>query len=65
MPDKTVYRVDTSGDTDVDILPPYYHIAGDGSKSLVYTEYGMDLLDELTKIGFETEIVHPDTKIRK
>ncbi len=42
---KTVVRVDTSGIKDVHLIPPHYHIAGDGGKSLVYNDFGLDLMD--------------------
>lgn len=47
LPKKTVYRVDTSGDEDILLLPPRYHIAGTGEKSLVYTEFGEDMMKRL------------------
>lgn len=53
---KTVHRVDTTSDTDVPLLAPNYHIAGDGGRALVYTDFGKDLLDRLAEIGFETRV---------
>ena len=54
LPKKTKFRVDTSGDEDVYLVQPNYHIAGDGGKSLVYTDFGEDLLDRLAEIGLST-----------
>ena len=44
---KTVYRVETTGSEDIMIMEPAYHIAGNGDKSLVYTEIGQDLFEEV------------------
>jgi len=60
IPNKTTYRVDTSTDKDVHILPEHYHIAGDGGKSLVYTEFGADMLEKLNAMGLKTEYVFID-----
>lgn len=57
MPRATVRRVDTSGIEDRHIEPPHFHGDGRGGKSLVYTDFGGDLLDELRKIGFSTRAV--------
>lgn len=57
---KTHFRVDTSGPEDIHIDPPHYHIAGDGGKSLVYTEFGEDMFGKLDEIGLTTKIMHPD-----
>lgn len=50
----TLVRVDTSGDEDVHLLPPEYH--GDPLRGtiLAYRTFGVDLFDQLNKIGFET-----------
>ena len=57
MPKETVYRVNTSTEKDVLLLPPQYYIAGDGRRSLVYTEFGADMLTELEKIGLKTHFL--------
>jgi SAM-dependent methyltransferase len=54
MPEKTTYRVDTSGPQDVHILDPHYHGDGRGGKSLVYTDFGSDYIDSLAALGFRT-----------
>lgn len=58
MPGVTRYRVDTTGETNIFILPARYHAAGDGSQSLVYTDFGKDMLDQLSDIGLPTEALH-------
>jgi SAM-dependent methyltransferase len=60
LPSKTIFRVDTSTSEDIHILPERYHIAGDGGKSLVYTDFGKDMLDELEEIGLHTEVIFLD-----
>lgn len=56
MPKKTVYRVDTSTEEDIHLLPEVYHSAGEGGKSLVYTDFGADMIARLKEIGFSTAI---------
>ena len=56
MPKKTVARVDTTTDEDVHLLPEVYHSAGEGGKSLVYTDFGEDMIARLDEIGFSTTI---------
>ena len=65
---KTVYRVDTSGDRDIHLMEERYHIAGDGDKSLVYTEFGKDIVARLEAIGFEIELLklkNTDSELQK
>jgi SAM-dependent methyltransferase len=51
MKTKSVRRVDTSGPTDVPVLPEHYHGDGKGGRSLVYTDFGADLLDMIRATG--------------
>jgi SAM-dependent methyltransferase len=52
-------RVDYSGPEDVFIVPPEYHGSPtDPRGSLVYTDFGMDLPEELRGLGFETVAHH-------
>ncbi len=53
---KTVVRVDTTTDEDVYLLAPHYHSSPvDKDGSLVYTDFGIDILEMLDDIGFTTE----------
>jgi SAM-dependent methyltransferase len=53
----TVERVDTSGDEDVHILEPRYHLGPGNSQHIVYNDFGLDLIDDLGEVGFDTEVV--------
>jgi SAM-dependent methyltransferase len=55
FPQKSVERARMNGDTIEHLQPPRYHRAGDGSDSLVVTDWGNDLLDLLETIGFKTQ----------
>ena len=61
MRKKTEYRVNTDGVEDHYILEPRYHIAGDGGKSLVYTDFGEDIVSILEKIGFSVDVIQLDS----
>jgi SAM-dependent methyltransferase len=51
----TVARIDTSRSTDVDLLPRIYHQDPyRRADSLVYTDFGSDIFDSLTALGFRT-----------
>jgi SAM-dependent methyltransferase len=52
MRDRTTERVDTTGVQDVHLLEPRYH-----SGHLVYNDFGLDMLDRLDEVGFDTEVV--------
>ena len=52
MPSVTKYRVDTSTDEDIYIEEPHYHGNGIGGRSLVYTDFGADIIEQLTDIGY-------------
>lgn len=52
LPSKTVPRVDTSGPVDFHILPEYYHGDGKGGRSLVYNEFGRDIVEMLSAVGY-------------
>ena len=50
-------RVDTTKDEDVLLLPEVYHGSPTDPKgSLVYTDFGLDIVEDLEKIGFRTEV---------
>lgn len=57
LPEKSRPRVDTSGDEDVNILPPHYHGNGKGGKSLVYMDFGKDIEDMLRAAGFVAGVI--------
>ena len=59
MPAKMVSRVDTSGEEDIHILPPHYHGAPKGGKSLVYTDFGGDLVENLNQNGIDLQMDPP------
>ena len=59
MPTKTVSRVDTSGEDDIHILPPHYHGAPRGGRSLVYTDFGDDLVENLNRNGIDLRMDPP------
>ena len=59
IPFKTVFRVDTRGASDVFMLPSYYHSAPMGGRSLVYTEFGADMVQALANDGIDLQIESP------
>ena len=60
MPRETRRRVDTSSDVDRWILAPVYHGDGADGKSLVYTDFGADMIDDLDRLGMETRFSFVD-----
>jgi SAM-dependent methyltransferase len=59
LPGTTEARVDYSGPEDVHLVPPEYHGSPtDPRGSLVYTDFGMDLPEQLRELGFETSTRH-------
>lgn len=58
----TVARVDTSGDKDIMLLEPRYHGDGAGGKSLVYVDYGIDIIERLGGMGYIISIHVPSDK---
>ena len=57
---RTMARVDTTGPDDVHLVEPNYHGDGRGGRSLVYTDFGSDVVDELAAIGFRSLVVADD-----
>jgi SAM-dependent methyltransferase len=53
---KTTARVDTTAGEDVYLMPPEYHGDTLRDQILVYTDFGYDLLGQLSTLGFKTEI---------
>ena len=62
MPFETVYRVDTSGPEDVYILPRHYHSAPMGGKSLVYTDFGEDMVEIMAGDGIDLKMESPSSE---
>jgi SAM-dependent methyltransferase len=59
LPSTTTARVDYSGAEDRFLLPPVYHgCPTEPAGALVYTDFGMDLPEQLRGIGFETVTHH-------
>ncbi len=55
LPEETQYRVNVDGVQDIHIKEPVYHGSPvDKNGSLVYMDFGMDILRQLERIGFET-----------
>ena len=63
MPSETVCRVDTSGPEDVFILPRHYHGAPMGGKSLVYTDFGEDMVKIMAGDGIDLKMESPPSQI--
>jgi len=64
---KTTYPVDTSGSQDVFLEPPRYHGSQATGQSLVYTDFGADIFDELAEMGLPTiahELQTPHSDLR-
>jgi|AGSF01.1.fsa_nt_gi hypothetical protein len=69
MPSKTIERVDTSGEQDIMLMEPRYHSAPSADKksslrSLVYNDFGKDIVDSLQDIGYEVELLQPQIEDR-
>ena len=59
LPGTTSSRVDISGPEDKFLVPPVYHGSPvDPQGSLVYTDFGMDLPENLRELGFDTVTHH-------
>lgn len=56
LPARTVARVDVSGEEDRHLLPPHYHGNGQGGQSLVYNDFGADIVDLARAAGFEASL---------
>lgn len=59
MQNHTVQRVDVSGNEDVHLLTEHYHGDGAGGRSLVYNDFGADLINQLNAMGFLCELERP------
>ena len=68
FPEKTVTRAKRIDGKIINILEERFHIAGDGSKCLVFTDFGADLKDIIEKMGgklsaVRRNLMHPGTII--
>ena len=61
LPMRTIsnYRVDTTTDEDILIDEAHYHGDGIGGRSLVYVDYGADLVGQLLSIGYSVYLHKP------
>jgi SAM-dependent methyltransferase len=59
LPEKSVVRIDTRGSQDRPLLPEHYHGDGKGGRSLVYTDFGADIVDMAAAAGFATALRRP------
>ncbi|MCT8160155.1 methyltransferase domain-containing protein [Pseudoruegeria sp. SHC-113] len=57
FPDRTTARVAMENGEEIHIKPARYHNSGDGSKCLVYTDYGADLSDLIAGLGGRLSVV--------
>lgn len=68
MREKSKARVDTSSDEDIYLDEPHYHGDGVGGKSLVYTDFGADIEQQLKNIGYSVSLDtldHEHTEVKK
>lgn len=57
FPDRTEPRVRIENGKEIHVKPERYHNAGDGSKCLVYTDYGADVSDMIRSLGGRLAVV--------
>jgi len=60
LPLKCIDRVDTTTEQDVFIVDAHYHGDGIGGKSLVYIDYGWDIVGKLSSMGYTVSVHSPD-----
>lgn len=63
FPDLTTPRVAIENGEEVHIKPARYHNSGDGSKCLVYTDYGADVTDMIEELGGKLSIIRRSSAI--
>lgn len=55
--ERSVKRLDTSTDEDIELMEPVYHSSPlDPQGSLVYTDFGLDIIDMLEAVGFRATL---------
>ena len=57
FPDRMEPRVEIRNGQEINLRPPRYHNSGDGSKCLVYTDYGADVSDMIRALGGRLAVV--------
>lgn len=57
FPERTTPRVAMENGKEVHIKPARYHNSGDGTKCLVYTDYGADLTDMIAGLGGKLSVI--------
>lgn len=57
FPDRTEPRVRMENGQEIHVKPARYHNSGDGSKCLVYTDYGADISDMIRSLGGRLAVV--------
>lgn len=57
FPERTEPRVRIENGEEIHLKPARYHNSGDGSKCLVYTDYGADLSDMIRALGGKLSVV--------
>lgn len=57
FPDTTQKRVDMQDGEEVHLKPARYHNSGDGSKCLVYNDYGADVVDLIDSLGGKLSVI--------
>lgn len=63
FPDTSVARVAMKNGEEINLKPPRYHNSGDGSKCLVYTDYGADVSDLIAALGGKLSIIRRSSAI--
>lgn len=58
---KTVSRVELVDRREVHVLPERYHGNGRGGRSLVYTDFGVDVVTTLSRAGFSTYLMRGES----
>lgn len=61
MPARTRARVDVSGEQDRHLLPAHYHGNGKGGRSLVYNDFGADVVELARDAGFAAQLRRANT----
>ncbi len=63
FPDRSTARVAMENGEEVHIKPARYHNSGDGSKCLVYTDYGANVTDMIEGLGGKLSIIRRSSAV--